>query len=118
MAEKKPILGNTAYDIAKDTVTIYLPAVGVLYSALAGIWGLPFAVEVVGTIAAFVTFLGVVLKISSKQYQNQEAQYDGAMVINDTDPMRETYRLEVDLSLDELMSKKDIKLKVDNPLAK
>ena len=42
---------------------------GTLYFALAGIWGLPFREEIVGTITAVDTFLGVILGISSANYK-------------------------------------------------
>jgi hypothetical protein len=45
-----------------------LPAAGTLYFALAGIWGLPYGEQVVGTITAIDTFLGVILGISTSQY--------------------------------------------------
>ena len=45
-----------------------LPAAGTLYFALAGIWGLPYGEQVVGTITAVDTFLGVILGISTAQY--------------------------------------------------
>ena len=43
-------------------------AAGTLYFALAGIWGLPYGEQVVGTITAVDTFLGVILGISTSQY--------------------------------------------------
>ena len=45
-----------------------LPSAGTLYFALAGIWGLPYGEQVVGTITAVDTFLGVILGISTSQY--------------------------------------------------
>ena len=50
---------------------VVLPAIGTLYFALAGIWGFPYAEEIVGTITAVDTFLGVVLGISSVQYKKR-----------------------------------------------
>ena len=50
-------------------IALYLrPAAGTLYFALAGIWGLPYGEQVVGTITAVDTFLGVILGISTAQY--------------------------------------------------
>lgn len=60
---------NKFYDVMKYIVTIALPAVAVLYSALAGIWGFPNAEAVVGTIAAVTVFLGTLLNISSNNYR-------------------------------------------------
>jgi hypothetical protein len=61
-------MSNKVYDILKWIAQYFLPAVGALYFALAGVWGFPHGEEVVGTIAAIDTFLGVVLGISSAQY--------------------------------------------------
>ena len=61
-------MSNKTYDILKYIAQILLPAVGTLYFALAGIWGFPFGEQIVGTITAVDTFLGVILKVSSNQY--------------------------------------------------
>jgi hypothetical protein len=67
------MLSNKVYDILKWIAQYFLPAVGTLYFALAGIWGLPYGEEIVGTITAVDTFLGVLLGISSIQY-NKKSQ--------------------------------------------
>lgn len=61
-------MNNKTYDILKWIAQYLLPAAGTLYFALAGIWGLPFGEQVVGTITAVDTFLGVILGISSASY--------------------------------------------------
>lgn len=61
-------LSNNSYDVLKWIAQILLPALGTLYFALSKIWGLPYATEVVGTIAAADTFLGAVLGISTVRY--------------------------------------------------
>jgi uncharacterized membrane protein len=63
-------LNNTVYDLAKEATTLWLPALATLYFALAHLWGLPKPDEVVATITAIVTFLGIVLKISTASYNN------------------------------------------------
>lgn len=65
-------LSNKAYDILKAIALIWLPAIGTLYFALAGIWNLPYPEEIVGTITAVDTFLGAVLGISSANYNKQQ----------------------------------------------
>lgn len=62
------ILPDNVYDSFKWLVQIVLPACATLYFALAGIWGFPYGEQVVGTIAALTTFLGVVLGISTYNY--------------------------------------------------
>lgn len=61
-------MSNKTYDVLKYLAQVVLPALGTLYFALAGIWNLPYAEQVVGTITAIDTFLGVILRISSNQY--------------------------------------------------
>ena len=61
-------MSNKTYDILKWMAMYLFPAVGTLYFALAGIWGLPYGEQVVGTITAIDTFLGVILGISTAQY--------------------------------------------------
>ena len=65
-------ISNKVYDILKWIAMYLLPALGTLYFALAGIWGFPFGEEVVGTITAVDTFLGVILGISSAKYKKGE----------------------------------------------
>lgn len=62
------MMSNKMYDILKWITQYMLPAIGTLYFALAGIWGFPYGEQIVGTITAVDTFLGVILGISSAQY--------------------------------------------------
>ena len=55
------------YRILKWIAQYFLPALGTLYFALAGIWGLPYGEQVVGTITALDTFLNVVLGVVNNQ---------------------------------------------------
>lgn len=64
-------MSNKAYDVLKWIAMYLLPALGTLYFALASIWGLPFGEEIVGTITAIDTFLGVILGISNSQYKKR-----------------------------------------------
>ena len=61
-------MSNKTYDILKFIAQVVLPALGTLYFALAGIWGWPLGEQVVGTITAIDTFLGVLLGISTSKY--------------------------------------------------
>lgn len=68
------MFSNKIYDALKWIAQILLPALGTLYFALAGIWGFPYAEEVVGTITAVDTFLGVLLGISSSIYKSKKEE--------------------------------------------
>lgn len=65
-------MSNKFYDIMKDICQLWIPALGTLYFALCGIWGFPYGEQIVGTLTAVDTFLGVVLKISSNEYYKGE----------------------------------------------
>jgi len=65
-------LSNKTYDILKWVAQIFLPAAGTLYFALASIWGFPYAEQIVGTITAIDTFLGVLLGISTNSYNKAD----------------------------------------------
>ena len=67
------MLSNRTYDILKWVALVFLPALGTLYFALAGIWEFPYGEEIVGTITALDTFLGVLLGISTAQYNRENA---------------------------------------------
>jgi uncharacterized membrane protein YuzA (DUF378 family) len=67
----KTILSDKAYDILKWVALVLLPALGALYFGLAGIWGFPYGEQIVGTITVIDTFLGVILGISTIQYNKE-----------------------------------------------
>ena len=65
-------MSNKTYDVLVYIAQIALPAVGALYTALAGLWGFPHPVEIVGTISAVDVFMGVLLKIKSIKYNSAQ----------------------------------------------
>lgn len=67
---------NKVYDVLKYIAQIILPALATLYFALSKIWGLPYGVEIVGTISAIDVFLGTLLGISSASY-NKKVKANG-----------------------------------------
>lgn len=61
-------MSNGTYDILKKIAQVWLPAIGTLYFALARIWNLPFAEEIVGSLTAIDAFLGAILGVSTAIY--------------------------------------------------
>ena len=59
------------YDTLKWLCQIVIPAIATLYFSLSGIWGFPYGEQVVGTLTAVDTFLGVCLGISTFQYNKK-----------------------------------------------
>lgn len=62
-------MSNKVYDVLKIIALVVLPGLGTLYFTLAGIWGLPYGEEIMGTIAAIEVCLGGFLEYSNKQYK-------------------------------------------------
>ena len=62
------MFNDKVYKVLKWIAMYLLPALGTLYFTLAGIWGLPYGEQIVGTVTAVDTFLGVILGISTAQY--------------------------------------------------
>lgn len=101
------------YDKLKFLAQIGLPAFGTLYFTIAQVWGLPGGANVVGTILAVDTFLGVLLGISTSAYNKSEKKYDGAIVVQE-DPLedKEIFSLELASHPDDLKKKKEVIFKI------
>ena len=67
-------MSDKVYDVLKWIAQYLLPASATLYFALANIWGFPYAEQVVGTISAIDTFIGVMLGISTVQYNKDNKE--------------------------------------------
>ena len=67
-------LSDKTFDALKWIALYLLPALGTLYFALSGIWGLPYGEAIVGTITAIETFIAAILGISSANYNKQTAE--------------------------------------------
>jgi hypothetical protein len=109
-----PFLSGKMYDSLKWVAQYGLPSLGTLYFALAAIWGLGYGEQVIGTITALDAFLGVILGLSTRSYIASGAKYDGALVIDTSHPLKDTYSLEVSTPLEKVATKNEIVLKVQN----
>lgn len=103
------VFKNTVYDTLKWVAQYLLPGLGTLYFALSGIWGLPYGEQIVGTITAVDAFLGLLLGLSTRNYQG-----DGTMVVNSEDASKDVYSLNLNVPVEELAEKKTLVFKVNN----
>lgn len=108
---KNPFLSNAVYDRLKWIALVGLPALGALYFALAPLWDLPKPNEVVGTIIAIDTFLGLVLGLATKNYNASDARYDGVLNVLAEDN-RLIKQLDIHTPPEDIASKDAITLKV------
>lgn len=105
------IFNNKVYNVLKFVAQVGLPALGSFYFALAEIWGLPSADQVVGTIMVVDTFMGTVLHLSSTSYA------DGEMHVSET-RQGKTFSLELNGDPAELEGKDKVVFKVSKPKAR
>jgi len=61
-------MSDKTYDILKYIAQVALPALIVLYAALAGYWHWPYTEAITGSLAAIDVFLGKLLMIKSDQF--------------------------------------------------
>ena len=101
-------ISNKTYDVIKWIVTIVLPAIITLYSALASIWDFPYAQQIIPTLAAIEVFLGVIIGVSTHNYNKT---CDGILHVDTSDETVDNYLFEVD-DLDNITDRDRITLKI------
>lgn len=106
-------LPDAVYEVGKEVALIYLPALAVLYTALATIYGWGFIAQVNGTVIAVDTFLGVVLKISQVSYDKSAKSVDGTLNVDQTG-LTDKYSLDITKPLAEITDSAKLTLAVDN----
>ena len=65
-------LSPVTYNFLKWLTIFGLPALGTLYFTLAELWGFPYGPQIVATVTAAATFLGVLLGVSSAQFKKSD----------------------------------------------
>lgn len=68
------LMSDKTYNIMKWIVQYILPGLGVLYAIIAGATGLPYAEVVLAVVMAVDWFLGIILGISTSQYNKYVAK--------------------------------------------
>lgn len=109
------IFPKKLYDHLKFLALVLLPALGTLYFALAGLWGLPAADQVVGTVLAVDTFLGVLLHLSSLKYDRSDEKYNGRLDVLPNENGGKKFQLTLDHDPEELEHHEAITFKVMRP---
>lgn len=109
------IFGDAIYKNLKFLALVVLPAISTLYVTLGALWDLDYVTQVVGTISAVDTFLGIMLGISSKTYNASDMKYDGRMVGIAKEDGGITYSLELDEHPENIANMKSFHFKVVPP---
>ncbi len=82
-------MSNRTYDILKWVALVALDALGLLYSTLATIWGLPYGEQILKTCTAVSLCLGAMIGVTGKAYNASGIDDDGR---EDYEPDAETMR--------------------------
>lgn len=112
LVPEKPFLSNRQFNLLRAIVELVLPALGAFYFTISELWGLPYGIQIVGTIAAVATLAGICLRALRTKYDNSTAKYDGEMVVNLEDPMKDTFRLEVPDPVEKIPASEELRLRV------
>lgn len=112
-AKQTPMLSNSAYNVVKKSATIVLPALSAFYIAIAQIWNFDHVDQVVGTLAALNTFLGVIIQLSKKSYYASSAPYVGEIKVQNVGE-KKVFSLVVDGDPEELENMNSANFKINS----
>lgn len=65
------IKDSKTFDILRTICEIVLPAISAAYFSLSEIWGLPMPDKICGTIAVLITFIGAIINVERKRYNDE-----------------------------------------------
>lgn len=107
---------GATYEKVKWFVQIVLPALITLYFTIDQILDLPHTDEVMGITAAVTTFLGVLLRISTNNFKNDDSRFVGEtyVAMTDDDEIKRVFNVTSD-NIDP--TKKELTFKVVNQMA-
>jgi hypothetical protein len=105
LVKEQQMKSSKFYDGLKQTVQVWLPAIGALYFGLGNLWGFPEVENVVGSVTVLETVLGGVVVAMASRYKKSGAAYGGDLnIYEDEDAMK----LELDVSKNpEVLSKQN-----------
>lgn len=95
----------------------WIPAIGTLLFTLGSIWDWSWTANAVGSVMAFDTFLGVLLGYQTRRSASGAVPggFDGQIVLNTSDPVKDVYTLDLGDTLADLENRKSVTLKVVKP---
>lgn len=113
--ERDYMMSDKLYSKLKIIALLWLPALGTFYAALSSIWGFPAGEEVLATIIALDTLLGVIIKFSQESYNASEARFDGDMDILDVEGGPKQFTLNLNGDPEDLERRQEVHFKVRSP---
>jgi Putative phage holin Dp-1 len=109
------IFGRKTYSVLKSIALIWLPALGTLIFTLGDLWKIPDVkvAQIVGSIMAIDTFLGILLGLSAKSGGVTMPAPDGTLKVDTSNPAKDVYSLEIDTPLADIPDKEHVVLRVE-----
>jgi len=111
-AKNSILLNDKVYNVLKHVAAIGLPAAAALYYALAQIWHFSHPGQIMATISAVNTFIGIVVGVSNIQYNNSDSKYDGDLQVVDSSDKKKTFALAFNEDPQNLDQLDEVRLKV------
>lgn len=74
------------YDVLKYVAMIVLPGLAGFVITFFNIWEISYANQIAASITAINAFLGVLLGLSTRTYNNDQANFDGYLTMTGSDP--------------------------------
>ena len=108
----RKLVGSGTFDFIRTAAELGFPALIALYIALSEAWNWAYQTEITATLVAANVFVGVLVKILRYRYDTSIQKYDGEMVVNLQDPMKDTFGLELTTSPADIPAKDELRLKV------
>jgi len=110
-------VSNKIFDAAKFIALVALPAIATLYLGFGQLWDFPGTENVVLTIVAVDTILGISLQISTRRYNHDEENFDGFLDSDGIHPDTgfPNLRLTINKRPEDILKKQMVRLKVSTP---
>jgi hypothetical protein len=112
-ATKNPLLSDEWYTRLEYTARVILPGIATLYLALSTLWSFPNGPQVVGTIVAVDTFLGVFIGYAQKTYDASDAAFQGAINVMTSPEGAKIFSLDLNSDPEQLDTLNKVTFKVN-----
>lgn len=106
------MLPENVYNFLKPVALVLLPALSTLYFMLGQAWEWTNIEQVMATITAIDLFLGAILGISKRRYDNSDVRFDGVIQTEVSEDGNTVYSLVLQDAPEQLASKTAITFKV------
>ena len=112
LRDRKILLSPGQFNFVRTCAELGFPALIALYITLSETWNWAYQTEITASLVGVNVFVGVLVKILRYRYDTSIQKYDGEMVVNLQDPMKDTFGLELTTSPADIPAKDELRLKV------